>query len=120
MPVIALKPGYAGAVADAEERFHGNRLLYIGWQDHLMFCSPVCIPVPADMPFGALVSEVLPTIYASHPDFAQIEWSQVAWRESGRPWQPDASKSLADNGLVHKSFIQFRSPGLNGLQGSHS
>ncbi len=120
MSVIALKPGYTGTVADAEERFHGNRLLYIGWEDHLMFCSPVCIPVPATMPFGALVSQVLPTIYSSHPDFADIDWSGVEWRHSGAAWKPDASQSLADNGLVHKSLIQFRTPGLSGLQGSGS
>jgi len=48
MSVVALAPNYTGTVADTEDRFHGKRLLYIGWKDHLMFCSPVCIPVPAE------------------------------------------------------------------------
>ena len=45
MAVIALKEGYQGEVKDREENFHGNRLLFIGWEDHLMFCAPHCIPV---------------------------------------------------------------------------
>lgn len=120
MPVIALQPGYEGEVADAEAKFHGNRLLYIGWEDHLMFCSPVCLPLPAAMPFGTLVSEVLPGVYGSHPDFAHIDWSRAEWRDSGQPFTPDLALSLADNGLVHKSFIQLRTPGLAGIAGSGS
>jgi len=120
MPVIALQPGYQGEVADAEARYHGNRLLYIGWEDHLMFCSPVCLPLPGSMPFGALVKDVLPGVYDSHPDFAKIDWTRAEWRDSGKPFKPDPALSLADNGLVHKSFIQFRTPGLAGIAGSGS
>ena len=120
MPVLALKPGYAGELADTEDRFHGRRLLYVGWEHHLMFCSPVCLPLPAAMPFAALIEEVLPGVYGSHPDFAQIDWGRVEWFDSGRPFKPDASKSLAENGLEHKSAIRFRTPGLNGIAGSCS
>ena len=120
MSVVALKPGYSGPVADSEDRFHGKRLLYIGWDDHLLFSAPMCLPLPPDMPFGALLGEVLPGVYGSHPDFAKIDWSRVEWQDSGRPFKPDAAKSLADNGLVHKSVIRFRTPGLNGIGGSHS
>lgn len=120
MPVIALHPGYTGTPADTEDRFHGKRLLYIGWEDHLLFCAPVCLPLPPDMPFGALLGEVLPGIYGSHPDFERIDWARAQWFDSGRPFQPDPTKSLADNGLVHKSVIRFRTPGLTGIQGSCS
>ena len=120
MPVVALHPDYQGEAADTEDKFHGARLLYIGWDEHLMFCSPVCVPLPAAMPFGALVKDVLPGVYSSHPDFARIDWSQAQWRESGKPFTPDMERSLADNGLVHKSFIQFRTPGLTGIAGSGS
>jgi phenol hydroxylase P4 protein len=44
----------------------------------------------------------------------------VQWFDSGEPFQPDPSKSLADNGLVHKSVIRFRTPGLTGIGGSFS
>ena len=50
-------------------------LLYIGWEDHLMFCAPFCLPLPPDTPFGALSAAVLPGIYGYHPDFAKIDWS---------------------------------------------
>jgi phenol hydroxylase P4 protein len=120
MPVIALNPGYGGPIQDTEDKFHGNRLLYICWDNHLLFCAPLCFPLPPDMPFGALISNVLPGAYGSHPDFARIDWSKVQWTESGNPFKPDPEKSLADNGLVHKSVIRFRTPGLSGIQGSCS
>lgn len=120
MPIVALKPGYCGTVADTEDRFHGKRLIYVCWDQHLLFSAPLCIPLPPDMPFGALIDTVLPGAYGSHPDFAQIDWQEVQWFESGRPFTPDPSRSLADNGLVHKTVIRFRTPGLNGLQGSYS
>lgn len=120
MPVVALKPGYQAPIADAEDKFHGNRLLYLGWEDHLLFCAPVCVPLPPSMPFGALVKEVLPGIYDSHPDFAQIDWDQVEWFQSGAPFVPDLNRSLADNGLVHKSVVRFRTPGLTGIAGTCS
>ena len=120
MTVIALKPGYSAEPKDAEDKFHGNRLLYIGWDEHLLFCAPLCVQLPPDMPFGALPSAVLPGVYGEHPDFAKIDWSTVQWLKSGKPWTPDPAKSLADNGLVHKSAIRFRTPGLNGINGSCS
>ena len=120
MPVIALEPGYAGPVQDTEDKFGGNRLLYINWDGHMMFCSPVCLPVPPDMPFSALVDDVLPGIYGAHPDFARIDWSAAQWEHGGQPWRPDPAKSLADNGLVHKSALRLRTPGLEGIGGSHS
>lgn len=120
MPVIALHPDYRAEAADAEARFHGQRLLYVGWREHLLFCSPICLPLPPDMPFGAFVSEVLPGLFGSHPDFERVDWSRVEWTESGRPLQPDPQKSLADNGLVHKSLLQFRTPGLDGIAHSGS
>jgi phenol hydroxylase P4 protein len=120
MAVVALKPGYTGPVQDTEDKFHGNRLLYICWDEHLLFCAPMALPLPAAMPFGALLSDVLPGLYGSHPDFAQIDWGQAEWTHSGEAFQPDPALSLADNGLVHKSVIRFRTPGLHGIQGSCS
>ena len=94
-------------------------LLYIGWDDHMMFCAPVCLSLPADTPFGALQAEILGGVYGAHPDFAKIDWSGVTWLKSGQPFAPDNALSLADNGLGHKDVIRFKTPGLNGLQGSH-
>jgi phenol hydroxylase P4 protein len=120
MPIIALAPGYSGPVRDTEDKFHGKRLLYICWDEHLLFCAPVALPLPAAMPFGALLSQVLPGVYGSHPDFARLDWASVQWTHGGAPFKPDPEKSLADNGLVHKSVIRFRTPGLRGIGGSCS
>jgi phenol hydroxylase P4 protein len=120
MAVVALSANYVGEVKDRVENFHGNQLLFIGWEDHLMFCAPLCIPVPAGMPFGALVKEALPGLFSSHPDWERIDWSKVQWLLSGKPFAPAPEKSLADNGIGHKSVLRFRTPGLNGIQGSCS
>lgn len=93
-------------------------LLYIGWEDHKMFCAPFCVPMPPTTLFGDLVKDALPGFFGAHPDFARIDWDQVQWIKSGQPWQPDATLSLAANGLGHKSLIRFRTPGLTGLGGS--
>ena len=116
MSVAAVKE-YRFPAQDTVDKFPAP-LLYIGWEDHLMFCAPFCLPLPPTMPFGALISDVLPGLYGYHPDFARIDWTQAQWFKSGQPWTPDPAKSLADNGLKHKDAIRFRTPGLTGIKGS--
>jgi len=118
MSVVALKP-YSFKPKDGRENFPAP-LLYIGWEDHLMFCAPFCLPLPPDTPFGALSTAILPGIYGYHPDFAKIDWAKVEWFKSGKAWQPDPAKTLAENGLKHKDAIRFRTPGLIGIKGSFS
>lgn len=117
MAVKALAP-YAFEPADGVDRFHGNRLLYIGWEDHLLFCAPFAFPLPPDMPFSVVIDDVLPGAFGYHPDFARIDWSTVQWFRSGTPWQPRSDLSLADNGLGHKDVLRFRTPGLTGIRHS--
>lgn len=104
---------------DVQDNFPAP-LLYIGWDEHLMFCAPVCLPLPPETPFSTLINEILPGVYGQHPDFAQIDWSQTQWLKSGKPWKPDTSRSLSDNGLGHKDVIRFRTPGLQGIANSCS
>lgn len=118
MSTTALQP-YDFPAKDLRENFPAP-LLYIGWDDHLMFCAPFCLPLPPDMPFGALSTQVLPGVFGEHPDFARIDWDRVEWLRSGQPWKPDPAKSLAENGLGHKDVIRLRTPGLGGLGGSSS
>ena len=124
MTVAAIKE-YNFPPADSLDKFHGAHLIYVGWDQHLLFCAPYCFPLPPTMPFGAMVEQVLPPAFGYHPEFKQIDWSQVQWLRSngtaaGEPFTPDFAKSLADNGLGHKDAIRFRTPGLNGIQGSAS
>lgn len=123
MAEVAAVKEYRFAPADALEKFHGNQLVYIGWDQHLMFCAPFCFPLPPGMPFGALVEAVMPGAFGYHPDFKQIDWSTVQWLKgngtaAGEPFTPDMGKSLAENGIGHKTAIRFRTPGLNGIKGS--
>lgn len=111
---------YRLASADSVDKFHGAKLLYVGWDQHLMFCAPFAFPLPPDMPFRAVVEQVLPPAFGYHPDWAKIDWSTVTWLKSGKPFTPDWDKSLAENGIDHKTAIRFRTPGLNGIKGSAS
>ena len=111
---------YQGIPKDTVDKFHGNQLLYIGWEDHLMFCAPFAFPFPPAMRFGDIVSHVLPGAFGYHPDFAKIDWPAAQWFKSGQPFSPDFDRSLAENGLGHKDVIRFRTPGLTGIKGSFS
>jgi phenol/toluene 2-monooxygenase (NADH) P4/A4 len=99
---------------DTEDRFYGKRLIYLGWDHHLMFSAPFCVPLPPTLPFGALVHEVLPEVFGEHPEFERIDWQRTQWFNSGKRFLPDFGKSLAHHGLEHKSLIRFRTPSLEG------
>jgi phenol hydroxylase P4 protein len=118
MPVIALAPGYEGEVRDRVENFHGNQLVYFGWDRHMLFCSPFTFPLPPTMPFKALVNDVLSPLLAAHPEGASIDWKEAIWLRSGQPFTPDMEASLADNGLGHKSLLRLQTPNLRGIGGS--
>ena len=121
MAVQALEPGYKGEVKDRVENFHGNQLVYFGWDRHAMVCAPIALPLPPSMPFRALVENVLPTTaFAAHPDWPRIDWKKALWQRSSEAFTPDWDKSLQDNGLGHKSLLRLRTPELSGIGGSHS
>lgn len=106
MPVTALKP-YVGTARDTVSRFNGNQLLYVSWDHHLLFASPFLLCVAPAMTFRQLVEGPLTALIKPDPDSAGVEWTQVRWRKSNQPWEPDFDKSLADNGLAHKEQIRF-------------
>jgi phenol hydroxylase P4 protein len=112
---LVTRGDYPLRCADSEDRFHGNRLIYVHWEQHLMFAAPFCLPLPPTLPFGALVRDVLPDLYGEHPEFEQIDWQRTEWTNSGKRFRPDFGKSLEQHGLAHKSLIRFRTPGLDGI-----
>ncbi len=117
MTVRAITPDYHGDRKDSADHFHGQQLLYVLWEQHLMYATPHCIPVPPGMPFAALRDQVLPTLYAGHLQAARIDWTRAEWTRDDTPFTPDPAASLADNGLGHKSLLQLRTPDLAGLHG---
>ncbi|MCA1998114.1 MAG: phenol hydroxylase subunit P4 [Armatimonadetes bacterium] len=122
MPVAAIEKDYADKVEirDRVENFHGNQLVYIHWEEHLMFCAALAFPLPPDMPFGGLVKEIIPTFYGAHPDFEKIDWSAMRWMIDGKDVTPAMDKSLKENGVGHKSLIRFWTPGLDGYKHSRT
>ena len=103
---------------DRVENFHGNQIVYLGWDYHLMFCAPFAFPLPPDMPFGALIEEVIPGAYSQHPEFPNVDWDAAVWHLNGEPFTPDLESSLIAQGIDHKSILRFATPGLDGYKGS--
>jgi len=103
---------------DGENLFHGKRLIYLCWENHLMFAAPLCVPLPPTLPFGALIRDVLPELYGEHPEFEDIDWKRTQWFNSDTRFIPDVGKSLEHHGLAHKSLIRFRTPALEGSRTS--
>jgi len=117
--VASLKE-YPLRVADKIENYHGNQVLFVGWDRHLMISSPMAFPLPPDMPFATLVQDVLPIAYNQHPEWDQINWETTQWVLDGEPFTPDMSADLAENGIAHKSLLRFTTPELQGIGGSGS
>ena len=120
MTVKSMNGEYPEVFMDSVDKFHGNQVVYIGWDYHTSICTANAYPLPPEMPFGALTEAVLPTVLGPHPDFPKIEWDKVEWLLDGEAFMPDMTKSLAENGVGHKSLIRFKTPGLDGYQGSYN
>ncbi len=118
MAVAAITPDYVGEKMDRLENFHGNQVVYVGWDHHQFFCAPVEFATPPATPFSTLVDELIPSAYGLHPDFAQIDWDKVEWHLNGEPFSPDRDRPLIEQGVDHKSILRMATPGLNGIKGS--
>jgi phenol hydroxylase P4 protein len=77
MAVAAITENYVGERLDRVENFHGNQVLYVGWDHHLMFCAPVAFAVPPETPFSKVLEELIPGAFSLHPEFGEIDWNQV-------------------------------------------
>ena len=120
MAVAAITENYVGERLDRVENFHGNQVLYVGWDHHLMFCAPVAFAVPPDAPFSKVLEELIPGAFSLHPEFGEIDWNQVEWHLNAESFTPDTNATLAEQGIDHKSILRFATPGLNGIKGSGS
>ncbi|MDO9591881.1 MAG: phenol hydroxylase subunit P4 [Erysipelotrichaceae bacterium] len=116
---VASVQDYDFPAKDRVENFHGNQLVFLHWEDHLMFCAPVAFPLPASMLFSEMVENVLTPAYSVHPDFKEINWSAVLWTLDDVRIDPDWKASLMSNSIGHKSLLKFVTPGLEGIDGKH-
>jgi phenol hydroxylase P4 protein len=108
---------YSHASHDSAARF-SEPLLYVAWDEHMMFAAPLVLPLSPDTSFDHLQNKVLPGLYGEHPDFARIDWSRVQWFRGNTMFTPKMQGTLAAQGFGHKSVLRFRTPGLEGLRGS--
>jgi len=118
MPTKAIHENYHGDTRDRRENFGGNILVYVGWDEHLLFCSAKAFPLPPSMTFKDFREHVLPEGFAQHPDFEHIKWNEVQWRLNNQAFLPDDGKTLEQLGFDHKSLLRFKTPGLNGWNGT--
>lgn len=118
MSVVAIKPGYTGTVSDQQANYGDNIMIYIGWDEHLMFCSAKAFLIKPSMTMGQLQEEILPAGFSQHPDFEHIDWSKVQWMLNGESVTFSAKDALGDKGVDHKSLLRFKTPGLNGYKGT--
>lgn len=118
MAVAAIVPDYTGERRDRVENFHGNIIVFVGWDHHLMFCAPVAFATPPDTPFATLTDELLAGAFGQHPEFGGIDWDSASWLLNGAPFSPQRDASLAAQGIDHKSVLRLQTPGLDGLGGS--
>lgn len=108
-------------VRDRVENFHGDQILYIGWDQHTMICAPIALRVPPDLQFGELLRTLLPdTAFALHPEWSRIQWEQVQWLANDAPFVPEPAATLEAQGLGHKAFLRMRTPGMTGIAGTGS
>lgn len=105
---------YQYPAADTQDKFHGNQLLFVGWDDHFLFVAPLAFSVSPNTKFSDFVEQNLTFAYNRHPDWAKVDFSKAVWLRSGKRFQPDFNKTLAEQGIKHKDALRLQTPGLNG------
>ncbi len=118
MPIKAVTPEYSGEVLDKKENFHGNQVVYVGWDDHLMFCAAFAYLVSPTLTFKALIDECIHSSFSVHPEFSAIDWQSAEWLLDGQPFIPQLDVPLESQGIDHKSLLRFYTPGLTGFKGA--
>ena len=116
MPIKAITADYRGEPRDRVENFHGNQIVYVGWDRHLLFCSAVAFPLAPDTPFAGLRDEAMAGVFGLHPEWTEVDWNRVTWLLDGEPFIPALDKSLSEQGIGHKSLLRMQTPDLPGFQ----
>lgn len=114
MALTSTKP-YVAVPRDLVENFNGKQIVYVCWDHHMLFATPLMLVVEPGMSFGDLLENVVKPLIGADPDSAVVDLAKVEWQKAGRSWTPDFGASLAGNGIVHKEQLRFRTPGVNSL-----
>src|SRR5690606_33934746 len=116
MSVIALKPNYQGKVRDAKDQFDGQHVLFVEWHGHLTISAPIAVLVDPEQKFQDFIeTQLAQSVFASHSDWAEIDWGKVEWTYARQALSFDESSSFNSLDIGHKSYLRFHTPDLNGL-----
>ena len=118
MTVKHLGERYEFESENREERYGGDINFYIQWEKHLLYTCPSAYRAPVDMVLRDFMEQMFKPDYATHPDTAKLDIETLEWELDQKPWQPDLDKSFKDNGIGHMTYLQIRSPGLDGMFGT--
>ncbi len=105
---------------DTVANFNGMQVVYVHWEKHLMYASPLAFLVAPDMTLDDFLTGVLRPAIAAHPDSARLDFNQAQWQLNGQAFSPKLSEGLLQQGVDHKSMLTLSTPGLNGINGCAS
>jgi phenol/toluene 2-monooxygenase (NADH) P4/A4 len=88
---LATLGAYTFPAKDVRSNFQ-HPLLYVGWDEHMMFCAPLAVPFDLNTRFGDIATMLLPALYGEHPDFARINWAKAQWFRGSTWFTPDLER----------------------------
>lgn len=106
---------YTAIPNDLVENFNGMQLLYVQWQNHMMFCAPFALLVSPDATLPDVFASQIQPAMAPHPESLQVKYDDIQWMLNGEPFKPSLNETLVVQGMDHKSMLIMTTPGLNGL-----
>ena len=105
MPVVAISE-YKFPSKSRQELYGDDQLVHIWWKGNPYFVAASCFRFPKAMPWGALM-DVLKGFFAADPDFVPDSLDTATWVIDDKVVTPDPAASLEENGVGHKSLVQF-------------
>ena len=114
MAVVSTKE-YIGVPRDRVENYNGNWIVYVSWDQHLLFAASFMTCLSPATLFGDWVQNSVMPLMAPDPDADKVDWTSVTWIKGGETFTPDWQASLEANGLGHKTHLRFQTPGLNSI-----
>jgi phenol hydroxylase P4 protein len=105
MAVVAIRDDYSFPSRSRQELYGDDQLVHVMWRNNRLFCAAATFRAPRAMSVDEFVANLVTPWAGSDPEF--VPGSAREWTLDGRPWQPDGSRGLADNGVGHKSLLTF-------------
>lgn len=106
MAVVAISD-YVFESSSRQELYGDDQLVHIWWKGNPYFVAASCFRFPKAMPWGVMVNDVLKGFFTADPDFVPESLDSVQWIIDDKAVTPDPEKSLEENGVGHKSLVQF-------------